>query len=162
MAPVYEMLRAEDNRPAAVRLFMQSGSRPITMLLRPSEMTRDIPGDLCSIRLEVPTEDPDGGLEASFEVALAQDENECAWLNVEVEGSNPSRRHVQLEQASRVDLLDTELEVFSHDRIYEEALQMASHFIRGTERVETDGTRRLTTGEPVSAIHPRPKPETKP
>ena len=81
---------------------------------------------------------------------------EHASINVEIEGTNPTRRSVNMEKPSRAMLLDRELEVFSSDKVYEEALAMAGLFIRGTARKEAEGPRKLSTGEPVSAGATRP------
>lgn len=161
-APVYEMLRADGDRPAGIRLFLQCGTRPISMLLRPATAQREIPGDITAIKLDVPGADTNAPPDASFEVALAEEEEEAAWISAAVTGTSPTRRYVHLEPVVRADLLDRELQVFSHDRIYEDALQMASLFIRGTTQVESDKARRISTGEPLSSIQTRTRPGVRP
>ena len=79
------------------------------------------------------------------------EEEDCAWTKIDLAGSNSTKRTFQLDMPTRAMLLDMELEVFSHDRIYEEALALAGTFIRGISRKEPEGTRKIATGEPVSA-----------
>ena len=71
-------------------------------------------------------------------------------------GDNPpTKRDVPLEEVTRSMLLDTELEVFSHDRVYDDALDMAGNFVRGTTKKDTVAPRKIVTGEPVSAAQAR-------
>jgi glucose-6-phosphate dehydrogenase assembly protein OpcA len=162
--PVYEVLRAEGSNPAPVRVSLQSGTRPINVLIRSNNTTSDVPGDVCGVKLQVPGSDPDGDAEAIFAVQVEKEENleHCARISASVQGMSTSERIIQVEPIQTYMLLDADLEVFSHDRVYEEALEMAGLIIRGTTRQE-DGPRKIVSGEPVSAIprHPRP-PETHP
>src|SRR5205085_4345222 len=128
------------------------------------EMT-DVPGEIQGIKLEIaaehapplPAQDPKDAPEASFEVSLSKEED-CAWTSIEIAGVSPTKRTFQMETTDRAMLLDAELEVFSHDRIYEEALAMAGLFIRGTSPKEPEGPRKMPTGEPVSSGAYRAKP----
>jgi glucose-6-phosphate dehydrogenase assembly protein OpcA len=167
--PVHELVRSPGGAdlPASTRLYLRSGKRRINMQLNVVPRRSNTPGDLMGVRLEVLKGDSGDGdeVEATFSVELSDKEGECAWMGVEMEGMDPTRRHVQIDPVSRADLLDIELEVFSHDRIYNEALAMAGTFIRGVEpeskAAATPAARRLVTGEPVSAgaaLRPRTRP----
>lgn len=162
--PVYEVLRAEGTKPAEVRVSLQSGSRPINVLIRVSDAEGVVPGDVCSVKLQVPGSDPNGDAEATFAVNVEKEDNleDCAVISAAVQGMSKSDRIIQVEPVQTYMLLDADLEVFSHDRVYDEALEMAGLIIRGTTRHE-DGPRKIISGEPVSAIprHPRP-PESRP
>lgn len=158
---VYDLARADGNKPASARLSLRSGKRFITIMLNAGEVKAETPGDICGIRLEAPGTDPRDKPEAVFEVAISDDED-CAWASVDIEGAEPTRRNLQLETPTRAELLDQELEIFSRDKVYEEALDMVSAFIKGTKKPrEQEGPRRIPTGEPVSAgshLHPRTRP----
>ncbi|MFL5734896.1 MAG: glucose-6-phosphate dehydrogenase assembly protein OpcA [Chloroflexia bacterium] len=170
--PVYEMLRADGNSPSAARLSLLCGGDPVTILIRPGNRAGAVPGDLLSVKLEVAGQDPNGPAEASFEVCMSgggegehehepEYQYEHASINVEIAGTQPTRRSVHMEEPTVDMLLDKELEVFSHDKIYEEALEVAGIFIRGTGKREGEGPRKLSTGEPVSAgaaRSPSPRP----
>jgi glucose-6-phosphate dehydrogenase assembly protein OpcA len=152
--PVHELVRssADQARPAATRLTLQSGDRPITILLQPSEQTSDVPGEIQKIKLEVAEGDPKAPPEAMFEVCISEEDQEGTYTNVEISGIDPYRRNFTLELPDRPMLLDAELEIFSSDRIYEEALAMVGLYIRGTSAgKESEGPRKTSTGEPVSS-----------
>ena len=155
--PVYEMLRSEAGGPSVVRLSLLCSGDPVTILLHPSAQAEEVPGEICSVKLEVLSGDPDQQAkpEATFEVCMSEDDKherqrEQAVIIVDIEGASPTRRHVHIEKPTRARLLDAELDIFSHDKVYDEALEMAGTFIRGTSRTE-EGPRKITTGEPVSA-----------
>jgi hypothetical protein len=161
---VYEVLKAEDTRPADVRVTLQSGTRPITVLLKSAEEASEAHGDIRSVNMKVSGADPNSQTEATFAVSLGKEEMEdCAWISASVQGMNTSERNLQIEPITRSMLLDADLEVFSHDRIYEEALELTGLIIRGTTRHD-EGPRKMISGEPVSGAqrhHTRP-PETRP
>jgi glucose-6-phosphate dehydrogenase assembly protein OpcA len=159
--PVYQLVRASSDEPPTIRLSLQNGKRPVTITLTPHMAEAEVPGAIRSIRLEVAGQDvggPQSGPEASFAVALADDAQGCAWVDMQVRGTSPTRRQVQLEKLTRAVLLDQELEVFSHDRVYEQALEMVGAFIQARSSRETEGVRRITTGEPISAGAHRTRP----
>jgi glucose-6-phosphate dehydrogenase assembly protein OpcA len=152
--PVYELVRTgtDHARPAATRLSLQSGDRSITIVLQPSEQASETPGEIQKIKLEVADQDPKGAAEAMFEVCVSEQSEEGTYTNVEITGVNPYRRNFTVELPDRPMLLDAELEIFSDDRIYSEALEMVGLFIRGTTTgKESEGPRKLSTGEPVSS-----------
>jgi len=122
-----------------------------------------VSGDICGIRLEVfGAQSGSGQREACFEVSLAGDDMEpgSAWTNVEIAGIEPTSRDIHMDGLSRADLLDQELEVYSHDQVYEEAMDMVAVFIRGYNAARNnEAPRKITTGEPMSAAqtpHVRP------
>ena len=156
--PVYELVRSDDaNRPAATRLTLQSGDRLIIVLLQPDGQTSDIPGEVQKVKLEVAGGNAGGAPEALFEVCISGDEG--PFTNIEIVGANPYRRNFPFEPLDRAMLLDAELEVFSSDRIYEEALAMVGLFIRGTGLgKESEGPRKVVSGEPLSSGAYKAKP----
>jgi glucose-6-phosphate dehydrogenase assembly protein OpcA len=156
--PVYQLVRVPGDRPPVARLLLQSGKRPITITLRPHTEESDVPGAICRIELEVSGQNTDGRPEAIFAVGIDHDAGESACVEVQVEGAGPTRRQVQLEKPTRATLLDQELEVFSRDRVYEQALEMVGAFIQARSSRETEGVRRITTGEPISAGAYRTRP----
>ncbi len=161
--PVYEVLRADGTKPADVRVSLQSGTRPISILLKSVDEASEVPGDIHSVKMQVAGGDGNEQAEATFAVSVGKEDMEdCAWISASVQGMNTSERHLQIEPITRAMLLDADLEVFSHDRIYEEALEMTGLIIRGTTRQE-EGPRKMISGEPVSGAqrHIRP-PESKP
>jgi glucose-6-phosphate dehydrogenase assembly protein OpcA len=155
--PVIEMLRVDGNRPATTRLYLQASNRPVTIDLRPGEEPGEVPGEIHAVRLEVAGAEPSARPEAIFQVEMQEQGEYCA-ISVEVGEGETSKRNVHLEPETRAMLLDHELEVFSHDRIYEEALELAGHFIRGTAPSDADANRKIATGEPVSAAPHRARP----
>ena len=162
--PVYELARSDSDRPAAVRLSLRAGKRPVRVTLNAVPHNQDVgvPGDILAILLEVPG-GAEGQVEARFQVGLIDEPDKCALTNVQIEGVNPTTRQIQLDSYSRAELLDIELEVFSRDKVYEEALAMVGVFIRGTTRKETEGTRKIGTGEPISAAQvPKTRPQATP
>ncbi len=159
---MYQLVRGDGHRPAVARLSMRSGKRTITITLNPDTSSSNVVGDICGIKLEVPGESSEGKPEASFEVSLADDEHDCAWTCVDIQGANPTKRNIQMETLSEAELLDAELEVFSYDKVYEEALAMVGVFIRGTaDTAKTTGEPRKV-GEFVSAGAQRTRPQGPP
>jgi glucose-6-phosphate dehydrogenase assembly protein OpcA len=156
--PVHELVRSPkgEGLPASTRLYLRSGKRSITMNLNAGPQKSAVAGDIRGVRLEVLAGDLGDGeeVEAAFWIDMSEKEGERAWVCVEIEGLDPTRRHVHIDTPSRADLLAVELEVFSHDRIYEEALAAAGVFIRGLDpsaKQQTAGSRGATVGEPLSA-----------
>jgi len=148
--PVYEVLRSDGNRPASARLNMLSGDRRIVVELLVDDEQCETAGEIISVHLEVAGEAIGTPPEAVFEVSVSEEED-CAWTKIDLAGADSTKRTFQLDMPTRAMLLDGELEVFSHDRIYEEALALTGTFIRGVSRKEPEGTRKIATGEPVSA-----------
>jgi hypothetical protein len=162
--PTYELIHSEkgDDLPPSARLSLKVGKRAITVLINSGPWrSENVPGEVCSITLEA---FGDGGLNkddvaATFSIAQSDKADEAAWMRVEVKGKEPMVRHVQIEPLGRAELLDAELEVFSRDRVYDEALEMVGTFIRGVDASAKPQpeTRKITTGEPISAGVVRPR-----
>lgn len=176
---IYKLEHSPDQLPPLVHLSLRSGKRPIAVTIAPSQHKSDISGDICRVQLEVPGEaqqdgqppadgaagaagaaggqpDQEDGCEreACFEVAFHEDSDEAgsAWTSVQVDGAPTTTRNIQMEALTRSDLLDSELEVYSRDRVYEEAMDMVALFIRGGFAApDTEGPGKITTGEPISA-----------
>jgi glucose-6-phosphate dehydrogenase assembly protein OpcA len=155
--PVHELIHNEDGLPPCTRLTLRVGKRIITINLEPVSRRSGTPGDLDSITMEVPGRDPNGPPEASFTVALSDKQDECATTTVQIEGAEPATHTIQLQTPDRAELLNGELEVFSHDRVYEEALELVGAFIKGvTHHGSIQPERKMSTGEPISAAQ-RPR-----
>lgn len=154
----YRLVHADDQLPPIVHLSLRAGKRPIDIYLKPTARQADTPGSLCKVRLVVPSPgaagQQSGGFQACFEVALCDEPSDPgdAWMEVQVEGMASTKRTVQLDTLNRADLLDVELEVYSRDRVYEEAMDMVARFIKGVAAgKDTEGGRRLISGEAISA-----------
>ena len=160
--PTYELVHSEkgEDLPPSARLSMKVGKRPITVLINAGPWKSDyVPGEIDGIKLEVLGDDGKE-VEATFSVELSDKEDECAWIRTEIKDIDPVVRAIQMDPPGRAELLDFELEVFSHDKVYDEALEMVGTFIRGIDpatKVQPDH-RKQPTGEPMSAGAQRPRP----
>jgi glucose-6-phosphate dehydrogenase assembly protein OpcA len=162
VAPTYELVRSEagEGLPSTARLSMKMGKRPITILINTGPWKSEhTPGEIHGIKLEAFGE---GGKEpeATFSVGMSDKEDECANIVVEIKDAEPVVRAIQMDPLDRAELLDAELEVFSRDKVYDEALEMVGTFIRGIDtssKLHQD-PRKITTGEPMSAGTQRPRP----
>lgn len=162
--PVYELIRSEQHNQPIARLSLKSSSRSISIALNAGPFKAAIPGEINSVVLEILPEGEQSQdqkePEARFSIAMSDKEDECAWTSIEIQGAEPTRWHIQMDPLRRVDLLDEELEVFSHDKVYEDALDSAGTFIRGAEE-ETRSIqppRKVPAGEPVSSGSRRNRP----
>jgi glucose-6-phosphate dehydrogenase assembly protein OpcA len=156
---VYQLMHSETSNVPNALLSLRCGKRPVTIELSAVDWKTSCPGDLFSITLQVPGDTPDAPPAASFTVALTDKQESCALVGVDIAGSSPTERTIQMQSIDLPDLLDEELEVYSHDVVYEEALQRVSLFIRGTRHLtrSTVMSHRLPTGEPISAAQAAPR-----
>jgi glucose-6-phosphate dehydrogenase assembly protein OpcA len=158
----YRLVHADDQLPPIVHLSLRAGKRPIEIYLRPTMRQADVPGSLCKVRLLVPADGAagqQGEVQASFEIALCDPPSDPgdAWMEAKVEGMAATRRNIHLDDLSRADLLDVELEVYSRDRVYEETMNMVAMFIKGmSSGRDTEGPRRLISGEAISTAQTQP------
>jgi hypothetical protein len=158
----YRLVHADDQLPPIVHLSLRSGKRPVEIYLRPTMRQADVPGSLSKVRLLVPTHGAagqQGEVEASFEVALCDEPGDPgdAWSEVQVAGMAPTHRNIHLDVLNRADLLDIELEVYSRDKVYEETMNMVAGFIKGmSSGRDTEGPRRLISGEAISTAQTQP------
>ena len=144
----YELVRVGSGVPAA-RLSLRSGQRDITITLQGCQV--GTAGDVHSVRLESIPEGSEKA-QAGFTVALPDKNEEHAWTCIEIEGVAPTTRPMMMAPHTRAELLDQELEVFSHDRVYEESLQMVGAFIQSSvQPTDPAGPRKDASGEPISA-----------
>lgn len=165
----YRLVHADDQLPPIVHLSLRSGKRPIDIYLKPTKRQADVPGSICKVRLSVPADGvagQQGEVQATFEVALCDEDKDSepgdAWTEVQVEGMAPTKRNIHIDSFSRADLLDVELEVYSRDRVYEETMNMVAVFIKGLAAGrDTEGPRRLISGEAISATQPQ-RPHNRP
>ena len=147
---VYELLRVDSGVPTA-RLSLRAGQRPVTITLHGEQRATDVRGDIHSVRLEVIAEGAEKAA-ASFTVALPDKADEHAWTCIEIEGIEATTRPMLMGPLTKSELLDIELEVFSHDKMYEEALEMVGAFIQSSvKKGDPAGPRKLVSGEPMSA-----------
>ena len=155
----YVLLRVDNSAPT-VRLSLRAGQRPVTITLQGEKKATEVRGDIHSVRLEVGSggsENP----EASFTVALPDKNDEHATTCIEIEGVETTTRPLHMAPLTRSELLDTELEVFSHDKIYEESLDMVGEFIQSSvKKPDPSSPRKLVSGEPMSAGAQAPRPRS--
>ena len=155
----YELLRVESGVPNA-RLSLRAGQRPSTITLKGEQKATDVRGDIHSVMLEVIPEGAEKA-EASFTVALPDKRDEHASTCIEIDGVETTTRPMQMRPLTRSELLDNELEIFSHDKIYEDSLDMVGQFIQSSvKKPEPGGPRKLVSGEPISAGAQAPRPRT--
>ncbi|MEO8288580.1 MAG: glucose-6-phosphate dehydrogenase assembly protein OpcA [Chloroflexota bacterium] len=161
---IYQLIHSETSPVPRAHLTLRSGKRNITVDLNAVSRKTDTPGDIYSIRLEVPGAQPGSIPAANFSVSLTDREDACAVMRVESEGSSATERTIQLQPLTESDLLDEELEVYSHDVVYEDALSVVGAFIRGTKHTSksTPMSHKVSSGEPISAAQaqqPRGRPQ---
>lgn len=157
------LVHSRDQLPPTVHLLLRGGKRTINVEIAPKAHKAVVSGNICSLRLEVfGAQGGTGQREACFEMSLAGDAAEpgTAWTNVEIAGIEPTNRNIHMDELSRADLLDQELEVYSHDHVYEEAMHMVGTFIRGYNAARNnEAPRKASQGEPMSAAQtPRMRP----
>jgi glucose-6-phosphate dehydrogenase assembly protein OpcA len=152
---VYQLIHSETSHIPRAHLTLKSGKRVVTVDLNAVHWKASSPGDIFSITLEVPVQgqQPGSPPNASFSVALTDKQEWCAGLKVDIEGSAPTDRTIQMQPLDQPDLLDEELEVYGHDTVYEEALAVVGAFIRGTRHTSksTPISQKVSSGEPISA-----------
>jgi glucose-6-phosphate dehydrogenase assembly protein OpcA len=160
---IYQLIHSETSHIPRARLTLKSGKRTITIDLNAVTWKTAAPGDIFSIKLDVPGSQPGDPLAASFCVALTDKQESCAVMDVEMEGTSPISHTIQMQPLEQPDLLDEELEVYGHDTVYEEALTVVGAFIRGTKHSfkSTPVSHKVSSGEPISAAQAQ-QPRTRP
>jgi glucose-6-phosphate dehydrogenase assembly protein OpcA len=153
---IYQLVHSETSHVPRAHLTLKSGKRTITVDLNAVPWKTSVPGDIFSITLEAPGapgSQPGGPPPAHFSVALTDEQESCAVMEVAVEATAPTSRIVQMRPIEQPDLLDEELEVYGHDIVYEEALTVVGAFIRGTKHSSrsTPISHKVSSGEPISA-----------
>jgi glucose-6-phosphate dehydrogenase assembly protein OpcA len=148
----YQLVHSETSPVPRAHLTLKSGKRIITVDLNAVHWKATNPGDIFSVTIEVPGAGP-SQVAASFSVALTDKQEACAVYEVQLEGSPPTSRIIQMQPLELSDLLDDELEVYGHDIVYEDALTIAGAFIRGTKHTSksTPISHKVSSGEPISA-----------
>lgn len=149
---VYHLTHSETSRVPSAHLTLRFGKRPVTIDLNAVAFESTNPGEIHSITLEVAGAQQGDPPAARFCVALNDDQESCAFTEVDLQGSIPTTRTIQLQPLDQSDVLDEELEVYSHDTVYEDALAMAGAFIRGSKHSakSTGMSPKVTGGEPIS------------
>jgi hypothetical protein len=130
---------------------MRARKRPVNIDLEPVMAKASAPGDLLCVTLEAPGDAPDKP-NARFAVTLNDARDACV-MAVSLIDSEPVSRTSHLQPIDTGDLLNEELEMYSHDTVYEEALAVVGRIIRGTRHTtrSTEMSHRMPTGEPISA-----------
>jgi glucose-6-phosphate dehydrogenase assembly protein OpcA len=148
---IYQLVHSEANPVPRAYLHMRANKRPVDILIEPVMAKTPVPGDILSVTLDAPGEQP-GEPNARFGVTLNDAHDACVTA-VSIIGSEPVSRTSHLQPVDTGDLLNEELEVFSRDTVYEEALSVVGQIIRGARHTtrSTGLSQRLPTGEPISA-----------
>lgn len=148
---IYQLVHSETSRVPRAHLHMRASRRPVDIVLEPVMADVPTPGDLLSVVLDAPGE-ARGEPNARFAVTLNDTHDACV-MAVSLIGSEPVTRTSHLQPKDTGDLLNEELEVYSRDMVYEEALALVGQIIRGSRHTtrSTGMSQRLPTGEPISA-----------
>ena len=116
----------EGDENAVYDLHLRADGRPVTIHLQPVPASDAIRGGLSEVRI-IATRPGQAAFSIRTDPAAA-----CATTSVSLAGGEPLERtmvHVEPDEAA---LLDQELELFAHDPVYEQALQLAGLFARGS------------------------------
>jgi glucose-6-phosphate dehydrogenase assembly protein OpcA len=153
----YQLVHSETSHVPRAHLTLKSGKRVITVDLNAVQWKASNPGDIFSVTIEVPGAQP-GQVAASFSVALTDKQECCAVSEVQLEGSAPTSRIIQMQPLDQSDLLDDELEVYGHDTVFEDALAVVGALIRGTKHTSksTPISHKVSSDEPISAAQANP------
>ena len=148
---IYQLIHSEANPVPRAHLNMRQGKRAVNIDIEPVLAKANAPGDLLAVVLEAPGDAPDKP-KAQFGVTLNDTRDACV-MAVSVIGSEPTSRTSHLQPVETGDLLNEELEMYSHDTVYEEALAVVGQIIRGTRHTtrSTELSHRPPSGEPISA-----------
>jgi glucose-6-phosphate dehydrogenase assembly protein OpcA len=147
----YQLVHTETSPVPRAHLNMRAHKRPVSIDIEPVLGKASVSGDLLSVVIEAPGDEP-GKPNARFDVTLNDTRDACV-MAVSLVGSEPSSRTSHLQPIDTGDLLNEELEMYSHDTVYEEALAVVGRIIRGARHTtrSTEMSHRLPTGEPISA-----------
>ncbi|MGI8586584.1 MAG: glucose-6-phosphate dehydrogenase assembly protein OpcA [Chloroflexia bacterium] len=138
-------------KPGDFMLTMRQGVRSIPLGLRATPGKADYPGGILGLRLT--TNDPSP---LTFGIRL---DAEGLYLDciVEREGQEPVLRKVRYSASDEAGLLDSELEEFGHDTVYEQALVMAGAMAWGSMTLgrRNEVSAQLGTENRQSSFDPR-------
>ncbi|HET9495807.1 MAG TPA: glucose-6-phosphate dehydrogenase assembly protein OpcA [Chloroflexia bacterium] len=148
---IYQLIHTEASPVPQAHLNMRARKHPVTVDIEPVMAKAPVSGDLLCVTLEAPGEAPDKP-NARFAVTLNDARDACV-MAVSLIDSEPVQRTSHLQPIDTGDLLNQDLEMYSHDTVYEEALAVVGRIIRGTRHTtrSTEMSHRMPTGEPISA-----------
>jgi glucose-6-phosphate dehydrogenase assembly protein OpcA len=161
MENAYQLTHSESSHVPRARINLKAGKRTVVADLQAVEWKSACPGELFAITLEIGGEKPDDPVAATFTLKLSDKQESCVTCDVEIAGSEPTSRTIQLRPYEQADLLDDELEIYSRDTVYEESLAMVGAFIRGTKHStrSTVMSHKVPSGEPISAAQAQQSPQ---
>ena len=148
---VYQLIHTEASPVPKAHLTMRARKHPISIDIEPVMADAAVPGDIIGITLEAPGDEP-GKPNATFAVTLNDTRDACV-VAVSVIGLEPTSLTSHLQPIDTGDLLNQELEMYSHDTVYEDALAVVGRIIRGARHTtrSTEISHRAPSGEPISA-----------
>ncbi|MBZ5551464.1 MAG: glucose-6-phosphate dehydrogenase assembly protein OpcA [Acidobacteriia bacterium] len=125
----WEVLGAEiGNEERRFHLCPKAGGHGITAVVRPADARLELSGHLVSFGLRTGEE-----WSTTFRIGKGEDPN-CAQTEIAFANLPPFLRTVPLRIYNEVELIARQLEIFSHDQIYEESIQMAAALVRALKR----------------------------
>jgi glucose-6-phosphate dehydrogenase assembly protein OpcA len=121
----WEVLGAEiRSEGPSFHLRPKAGGHGITAIIRPADARLELSGHLVSFEMGTGEE-----WATTFRIAKGEDPN-SARTEIAFAKLPPFRRVVPLRIYSDVELIARQLEIFGHDRIYEESIEMAAALVR--------------------------------
>lgn len=125
----WKVLGAEiANEGRSFHLGSERGGNSITAVIRPADARQDLSGHLVSFEMGTGEE-----WATTFRIAKGEDPN-CARTEISFAKLPPFRRAVPLRIYNDVELIARQLEIFGHDRIYEESIEMAAALVRALKQ----------------------------
>jgi glucose-6-phosphate dehydrogenase assembly protein OpcA len=106
----------------------ERGGNGITAVIRPADARQELSGHLVSFEMGTGEE-----WATTFRIAKGEDPN-CARTEIAFAKLPPFRRAVPLRIYNDVELIARQLEIFGHDRIYEESIEMAAAMVRALKQ----------------------------
>ncbi|MBZ5535118.1 MAG: glucose-6-phosphate dehydrogenase assembly protein OpcA [Acidobacteriia bacterium] len=125
----WEVLGAEaGNEERRFHLCPKAGGHGITAVIRPADARLELSGHLVSFEMVTGEE-----WATTFRIAKGEDPN-CARTEIAFAKLPPFRRAVPLRIYNDAELIARQLEIFGHDRIYEESIEMAADLVRALKQ----------------------------
>ncbi len=125
----WEVIGAEiGNEGRSFHLRPKAGGPEITAVIRPADARSELSGHLVSFEMGTGEE-----WATTFRIAKGEDPN-CARTEIAFAKQPPFRRTVPLRIYNEVELIARQLEIFGHDRVYEESIEMAAALVRALKQ----------------------------
>jgi glucose-6-phosphate dehydrogenase assembly protein OpcA len=125
----WEVLGAEIGKEGRFfHLCPKAGGHGITAVIRPADARLELSGHLVSFEMATGEE-----WATTFRIAKGADPN-CAQTEIAFAKLPPFRRAVPLRIYNEVELIARQLEIFGHDRVYEESIEMAAALVRALKQ----------------------------